>query len=251
MGKLRIVALRTGLIAMLAASLWAQHGGGLGGGGHGGGAGFAHTGGGHSGTGLGFGHSSGVGHGFAGLGAAGHGGVGHVGNFGFSRLGAEHSGVGFGFGQFSNHAVSGFGAFGHGYTGFLSFGHGGHYYSYYPYSFYGFGFGSPPSYWPYSLVYPPAYPVVQAPVVILQGPGGNRPDVDTSIWLVALDGGLVRAVTKYWLEGEVFHYVLRDGTEGSMPLSEVDLSLTEQLNRERGLTFRLPKPGPGSPGQIR
>ncbi len=251
MEKLRIVALRTGLIPVLAASLWAQHGGaGHGGGGHVGGAGFAHFGAGHNGTGLGIGHSSSLGHGFAGFGAMEHGGVGHAGNFGFSRPGGGHVGIGFGFGQFPSHAVSGLGGFGHG-TGFLDFGHAGHYYSYYPYSFYGLSFGSIPSYWPYPPVYPPAYPIVQAPVVILQGTGGNRPDVDTSIWLVALDGGLVRAVRKYWLEGEVFHYVLRDGTEGSMPLSEVYLSLTEQLNRERGLIFRLPKRGPESPAQIR
>lgn len=63
-------------------------------------------------------------------------------------------------------------------------------------------------------------------------------------WLVALDGGLVRTVRDYWVEGEVFHYILRDGTEGSMPFSAIDLPLTEQLNGERGLTFRIPKPSP-------
>ena len=251
MEKLRILALRTGLMAVLVAPLWAQHGGGHGGGGHGGGAGFAHAGAGHSGTGVGFGHSSSLGHGFAGFGAAGHAGVGHVGNVGFSRPAVGHGGAGFSFGQFPSYAVSGFG---HGYTGHLGFGNAGHYFSYYPYNYYGLSFGGVPSYWPYPLVptvYPPAYPIVQAPIVIQQGAGENRPGVDTSIWLVALDGGLVRAVRKFWLEGEVFHYVLRDGTEGSMPLSEVDLSLTEQLNRERGLIFRLPKPGPESPSQIR
>ncbi|MBY0507746.1 MAG: hypothetical protein K2X03_27790 [Bryobacteraceae bacterium] len=103
-------------------------------------------------------------------------------------------------------------------------------------------FGLVPSYWSYPLIYRPAYPIVQAPVVIVQGPVKNHREVDTSTWLVALDGGLIRAVRDYWLDGDVFHYVLRDGTEGSMPLSEIDLSLTEQLNRERGLTFRLPKP---------
>jgi len=238
MGKLRIVALRTGLIPVLAASLWAQHGGaGHSGGGHVGSAGFAHSRAGHSGSGPGFGHSSSISHGFAGFGATGHGGVGHSGNLGFSRPGAGHAGVGVGFGQFPSHVVSGFGAFGHRYAGFQGFGHAGHYYSYYPYTFYGLSFGVVPSYWPYPLIYAPAYPTVQAPMVILQGP-------TASTWLVAQDGGLVRAVRDYWVEGEVFHYILRDGTEGSMPLSEIDLPLTEQLNGERGLTFRLPKPGP-------
>lgn len=200
---------------------------------------MTHSGSGHGGAGFSFGHSSGPGQGLGGFGS-GHAGAGHAANFG---LGAGHGGIGLGS---LGHGVPGFGALGHGYTGFLGFGAG----QYYPYSSLGWSFGTAPFYWPYP-VYEPAYPALPAPAVIPPSLNENRPEVDTSVWLIALDGGLVRAVRDYWLDSGVFYYVLRDGTEGSMPLSEVDLPLTEQLNRERGLIFRLPKPEPESPAQIR
>jgi len=61
------------------------------------------------------------------------------------------------------------------------------------------------------------------------------------MWLLALNDGSIRAVTDYWLEKDTLHYLTRDGKSASVPLSELDLSFTTQLNRERGLDFRLSK----------
>jgi hypothetical protein len=62
------------------------------------------------------------------------------------------------------------------------------------------------------------------------------------VWLVALIDGTIRAVKDYGLKDDTLTYVTRDGQSSSVPLSEVDLSFTIQLNRERGLEFRLPRP---------
>jgi hypothetical protein len=62
------------------------------------------------------------------------------------------------------------------------------------------------------------------------------------MWLLALNDGSIRAARDYWLEDDTLRYLTRDGKSASVPLSELDLSFTLQLNRERSLDFRLPKP---------
>jgi len=61
-------------------------------------------------------------------------------------------------------------------------------------------------------------------------------------WLVALKDGTVRIATDYWTEGNTLHYMLREGTKSTAPLSDVDVPFTKQLNQERGMEFRLPGP---------
>jgi hypothetical protein len=65
------------------------------------------------------------------------------------------------------------------------------------------------------------------------------------IWLLAFNDGSIRAAKDYWLENNTLYYLTRDGESASLPLSELDLSFTLQVNRERGLDFRLPKPPGG------
>jgi len=52
--------------------------------------------------------------------------------------------------------------------------------------------------------------------------------------LLALNDGSIRATRDYWLELDTLPYLTRDGKSASVPLSELDLSFTLQLNRERG-----------------
>jgi hypothetical protein len=66
-------------------------------------------------------------------------------------------------------------------------------------------------------------------------------------WLLASKDGKIWFVRDYWLEGETLHYVLRDGSQSSLPLAQIDLLLTRQLSRERGEQFRLLKPLPSRP----
>ncbi|HYK90144.1 MAG TPA: hypothetical protein VE398_15320, partial [Acidobacteriota bacterium] len=60
-------------------------------------------------------------------------------------------------------------------------------------------------------------------------------------WLIALKNDTILAVTDYWLEGSVFHYMSREGKQYSIDYSQVDLDLTRQLNTERGLEFKPPR----------
>jgi hypothetical protein len=60
-------------------------------------------------------------------------------------------------------------------------------------------------------------------------------------WLIAQRDNSIVAVTDYWLDGSTLNYVTRQGTKGSVDLSQVDIPFTRQLNTERGLEFRLPR----------
>lgn len=54
----------------------------------------------------------------------------------------------------------------------------------------------------------------------------------------------IQAVTDYWLEDGQLHYVTSDGARHMVPLDELDVDMSVQLNRERGVGFVLrPKAG--------
>lgn len=107
-----------------------------------------------------------------------------------------------------------------------------------PYPYY-----SVPVYYPYSpntLYWPEGTPTYVPPPYIERR--NDVQGVPDRVWLVALSDGTIRAVKYYWLEDDTLTYITRDGNSSSVPLSEVDLSFTIQLNRERGVEFRLPTP---------
>jgi hypothetical protein len=58
-------------------------------------------------------------------------------------------------------------------------------------------------------------------------------------YLIALKGGLIYAAREPWLMGNTVHFVTLQGDHYVVSLREVDLDLTAQLNRERGLKFVL------------
>jgi hypothetical protein len=57
--------------------------------------------------------------------------------------------------------------------------------------------------------------------------------------LVALEGGLIYAAREHWLLGNTLHFVTLQGDHYVVSLAEVDLDLSVQLNRERGMKFVL------------
>ena len=57
--------------------------------------------------------------------------------------------------------------------------------------------------------------------------------------LIAFKDHTIYAAFTYWLEGETLHYVTVHGTHNQVSLGLVDRELTERLNRERGVEFRL------------
>ena len=61
-----------------------------------------------------------------------------------------------------------------------------------------------------------------------------------SLYLVAFQDGIIRAALTYWVEDRTLHYIDVDHKERQAPLSTVDRTLSERLNRERNVPFHLP-----------
>jgi hypothetical protein len=60
------------------------------------------------------------------------------------------------------------------------------------------------------------------------------------VYLIALNDGKAWAAVAYWVDGSTLHLVTRRNEQMTFPLDQVDRSLSERLNRERGIPFRLP-----------
>jgi hypothetical protein len=217
------------MAALVACPLLAQRGGG----GHGGGGGMR-------GGGATF-HGGGGGSGFHGGSAGGfRGGVGFRGNTGFRR----------------NFVFRG-----NRFVGFSPFFYSGFYGGYpfwdpsYDNSGYGYGYASAPdpyagSYGYNSDWYPPAQsytapippPPPPAPVIKeYVWPPSQAQSTEPPLYLIAFQDGVIRAVAAYWVDGATLHYVSMDHEQKQAPLSSVDRMLSERLNRERNVTFQLPR----------
>ncbi len=68
-----------------------------------------------------------------------------------------------------------------------------------------------------------------------------RETTGSEIYLLAFKDGVIRASLAYWVEGRTLHYVGTDHKNYQVPLTSVNRDLSAQLNRERGVTFRLPE----------
>lgn len=218
---------------LMAAPAFAQRGGGHGGGGggmRGGGGGGVRGGGGGGGM---------RGGGFGGGGFRG-------GNFGGFRGGFNRGRFGFGFSNFVYYPFF--------YGGYDPFWYDSYPSSYgypnsYPYGGGGYGSSAPSvmiiSNTPYG--YPAAPPVevqpAPPPVVRENPPPTPAPQAgkyEEQLYLVAFHDGTIRAVVAYWVEGMTLHYVTMDHEQKQTPLSSTDRDLSERLNRERNVPFRLP-----------
>jgi hypothetical protein len=63
-----------------------------------------------------------------------------------------------------------------------------------------------------------------------------------TIYLIAFrDHSIVQALG-YWMEGNTLHYVSAEQTLNQVSIDLVDRDLSQRLNDERGLDFRLPQP---------
>ena len=206
-----------------------------------------------------------------GFGGGGMRGGGFGGGFGGFRGGGGFGGGGFrgGAGFRGGGFRGGFRGFnrGFGFRGFSRFGivpvysfYGGFYdpffwdsYSAYPYDPYQYsypsnGYGSsgpsvmiisnsPYGYAPEPLT-APAAPEPPAPA-LRQPPAEQK--YETPLFLIAFKDGTIRAVLAYWVDGANLHYVTMDHEQKQAPLSSVDRDLSERFNRERNVTFHLPR----------
>ena len=65
------------------------------------------------------------------------------------------------------------------------------------------------------------------------------PGPEATFHLIALKGGEIHTSREHWLERDALHYVTRDGVHNRVAVDDVDMDLTAQVNRERGLPFVL------------
>ncbi len=111
-----------------------------------------------------------------------------------------------------------------------------------------------------TVVYPPQ----PAPVIVNQfGPGAARPAMaasdntepmgvyqpadqadnqteTTDHYLIALKDHTVYSVVAYWVDGDTLHYFTAGNVHNQASLSLVDRDLTSRLNKETGVTVKLP-----------
>ncbi|HMD50433.1 MAG TPA: hypothetical protein VKG79_15085 [Bryobacteraceae bacterium] len=221
-----------------------------GGGGHGGGGGMHGGGGGFHGGGSGGGFRGGGGGGFRG----GYGGGGFRGGYGGYRGGY---GGRYGYGRYGY----GWGGWGWPYWGWGGYaGWGG--YPYWDYSDYGYGYpygyasyGYPSGYASYGYPSGGGYASDSQPVIVNVAPSPAPPQPvvreynapttqaksnEPTLYLLAFQDGVIRAVLAYWVDGSTLHYVSMDHVQKQALLSTVDRTLSERLNRERNVTFQLP-----------
>ena len=67
----------------------------------------------------------------------------------------------------------------------------------------------------------------------------TQPDAQQLQTLLVLKDHTLLLVTNYWLDGDSLTYDLGNGEEASVLVSQLDFSLTQQLNRERNVPFIL------------
>jgi hypothetical protein len=63
---------------------------------------------------------------------------------------------------------------------------------------------------------------------------------ETPTFLIAFKDHTIYAAIAYWVEGDTLHYVTNQSTHNQVSLDLVDRELSDRLNRERQVDFRLP-----------
>jgi len=81
----------------------------------------------------------------------------------------------------------------------------------------------------YSFEYPPPGAATNAPAI----------EPDHEILLLYLKDGSVYALTNYWVADGKLHYVTSYGGENAIPLDQVDIQHTVDVNGKRGVPFVL------------
>ncbi len=82
---------------------------------------------------------------------------------------------------------------------------------------------------------PPSHPYADA-AAAQRAASGDQP----TIYLIALRDHTIVQALGYWMEGSTLHYVSAEHTLNQLSIDLVDRDLSQRLNDERGLDFRLP-----------
>jgi len=81
---------------------------------------------------------------------------------------------------------------------------------------------------------PPSHPYADA-----QRAGNSD---QPTIYLIAFRDHTIVQALGYWMQGSTLHYVSAEQTLNQVSIDLVDRDLSQRLNDERGLDFRLPQP---------
>ena len=82
---------------------------------------------------------------------------------------------------------------------------------------------------------PPGDPTAQG-----QGPDRPDPSTDAPRFLLAFKDRTIYSVIAYWTDGDTLHYFTSGNVHNQASMSLIDRELTERLNRELGIDFKLP-----------
>ena len=83
---------------------------------------------------------------------------------------------------------------------------------------------------------PPSHPYADAAAA--QRPASSD---QPTIYLIALRDHTIVQALGYWMEGSTLHYVSAEHTLNQLSIDLVDRDLSQRLNDERGLDFKLPQ----------
>jgi hypothetical protein len=67
-----------------------------------------------------------------------------------------------------------------------------------------------------------------------------EPAQEKPMYLIAFKDHTIYATVAYWVEGETLHYVTGQNVHNQVSLDLLDRELTDRLNHERNVDFRLP-----------
>jgi hypothetical protein len=130
------------------------------------------------------------------------------------------------------------------------------------YAGYGYGYGETPPPQPQpqpniTVIYPPLQQPQPAPVYLspAEPPRSQIQEYATppatatetapaepAYYLLAFKDHSVYSAVGYWADGDTLHYITGGNVHNQVSLSLVDRELTEQLNKGRGVSVRLPAP---------
>ncbi len=82
---------------------------------------------------------------------------------------------------------------------------------------------------------PERMPSYRAPTPATAAPVEDK----ATIYLIALKDGTIHAAYGYWLEKDTLNYVTTQGSHNRVSFELVNVSFSEQLNRERSVEFKI------------
>jgi len=68
----------------------------------------------------------------------------------------------------------------------------------------------------------------------------SEPATDSTRYLLAFKDHTIYSAVAYWADGDTLHYFTTGNTHNQASISLIDRELTERLNRELGIDFKLP-----------